>query len=233
MEKWARQSVAGEEDSMKYTANIVGICFSPREEATAFSVKKALEAAESVPGISTTYVGAKAKKIATCRDCGACLTRGQGCVIQDDFQELLRLYQMADGLIIGSPVYGMNGSPLMYAFHSRLRSFFSQPGKSEAFCHKVGVGVAVGGTRHGGQEMVLNSIRNYFLASNMFTIGGPLNNYGGAAVWSNDRGAAGVEEDPESLRLLERLGKGLAIGTLIAKIGKQALEQEGIQVYIP
>ncbi|NLO33888.1 MAG: flavodoxin family protein [Candidatus Hydrogenedentes bacterium] len=211
---------------------VVGISFSPRSESTEYTVKRALAAAQRVPDTTVKFVSTKGKKIGHCIDCGACLRNNSHCVLQDDFLEILEVYTSGDGIVVGSPVYGMNGSPTMYCFHSRLRSYFSKPGKADEFYYKVGGAIAVGGSRHGGQEMVLLAIRNYYLAASMMVVGGPLHNYSGAAVWSDDGGAIGAEQDTIGMEKAEKLGYSVAVAAKISRIGKDAFLTDGTALSI-
>jgi len=131
---------------------VLGICGSHRAKgATEYSVKKALEAAETVPGITTQYVGLRGKKIGHCIHCNQCIKNNCLCVIEDDFQEVQQMFLDADAYIIGSPVYQMNSTPLLQDFCSRLRpTYLVHPGH---FTNRVGGAIATGGTRHGGQEV--------------------------------------------------------------------------------
>ena len=77
----------------------------------------------------------------------------------------------------------------------------SSPAIRSVFRNKVGAGIAVGGDRSGGQEPTLQTIVDFYLINEMIPVGGGA--FGanlGAAVWSHDKGAAGVEADEEGMR---------------------------------
>ncbi len=208
---------------------VLGICGSHRAKgATEYSVKKALEAAETVPGITTQYVGLRGKKIGHCIHCNQCIKNNCLCVIEDDFQEVQQMFLDADAYIIGSPVYQMNSTPLLQDFCSRLRpTYLVHPGH---FTNRVGGAIATGGTRHGGQEMTLLTIKNFFLTYEILVTGGPGGNYCGASVWSKDRKAEGAEEDVVGMEKVVGLGRRVAEAALTIEAGRQSLIDQGIEL---
>lgn len=210
-------------------AKILGICGSHRKDgATEYCVKKALESAATVPGVQTEYVSLRGKKIAHCVHCNMCIKKKTLCVIEDDFQAIQDLFLEADGYILGSPVYQMNSTPLIQDFCSRLRpTYLVYPGH---FANRVGGAIATGGTRHGGQEMTLLTLRNVFLTYEILATGGPGGNYGGAVVWSHDKKAQGAEEDTVGMEKVVGLGRRVAEAALILKAGKESLADQGIEL---
>jgi multimeric flavodoxin WrbA len=71
-------------------------------------MKEALKAAAEL-GCETELFLTAGKKLEPCLACAACFRVGE-CVQKDDMQELYRLYEKADGIILGSPVYFHNVS---------------------------------------------------------------------------------------------------------------------------
>jgi multimeric flavodoxin WrbA len=208
---------------------ILGISGSHRKEgATEYSVKKALEAASTVPNVTTEFVSLRGKKISHCIHCNKCIKDETLCIIKDDFQEVQEMFLNADGYILGSPVYQMNSTPLIQDFCSRLRpTYLVYPGH---FANRVGGAITTGGTRHGGQEMALLTLKNVFLTYEILVTGGPGGNYCGASVWSMDKKAAGAEEDLVGMEKVVGLGRRIGEAALILKAGKQALLDAGIEL---
>jgi multimeric flavodoxin WrbA len=70
---------------------------------------------------------------------------------------------------------------------------------------KVGMGIAVGGDRNGGQEIGLRTIHDFYIINEMIPVGG--GSFGanlGATFWSKDKGKEGIMEDEEGLRVLRK-----------------------------
>lgn len=149
--------------------NILGICGSPRKGNTFQMVKKALEAANKVQGISTSFIHLKSK-ISPCLDCNKCPVNPpeKFCIISDKMDEIYPKLIEADGIIIGSPVYFGTVTAQTKAFMDRCRPL-GRAGSLLRF--KVGGATAVGGLRHGGQEKTLSAIIDYFLMTGMCPIG--------------------------------------------------------------
>jgi multimeric flavodoxin WrbA len=214
-------------------AKIIGLCGSPRKGATEYALEVALEAAEKVPGIETELILLRGKDIKRCIHCNMCMESKTPlpdyCTLKDDMKGLIDRFVTGDGFIIGSPVYEVTVTGLLKDFMDRFR------GKAFAMLRKgqnpfernprVGGGIAVGGTRHGGQELTLTAINNFYLTYEFLVTGGPLGNYLGASVWSKDRKAQGVQEDEVGLDRLEKLGKRVAEFALVLEAGRQRLQE--------
>jgi len=219
-------------------AKIIGVCGSPRNGATEYALKRALTAAEQIPGIETELMLLRGKIINRCVHCNLCLESKEPlpnyCAQDDDMKSLIDQFVTGDGYIIASPVYGTNVSGLLKDFMDRFRAkAFTSLRKGQApFLRnpRVGGGIAVGGTRNGGQELTLTAINNFFLTYEFLVTGGPLGNYLGAAVWSKDRKAKGVEEDKIGIERLENLGKGIAEYSLVLEAGRESLKRQNVSL---
>ncbi|QGP91215.1 2-amino-4-deoxychorismate dehydrogenase [Neomoorella glycerini] len=210
------------------SVKILGISGSHRKGATEYCVQEALKAAATVPGVTTEFVSLRGKKIGHCIHCNKCIKTSQLCQIKDDFQEVQEKFLAADGYILGTPVYQMNSTPLLQDFCSRLRpTYLVYPGH---FANRVGGAIATGGTRHGGQEMALLTIKNFFLTYEILVTGGPGGNYCGACVWTKDRKEEGAIEDEIGMEKVRGLGRRVAEAALILKAGKEALQSQGIDL---
>lgn len=149
--------------------NILGICGSPRKGNTFLMVKKALEAAQKVQGVSTDFIHIKSK-LSPCLDCNKCPVNPpeKFCTISDQMDEIYPKLIEADGIIIGSPVYFGTVNAQTKAFMDRCRPL-GRAGSLLRF--KVGGACAVAGLRHGGQEKTISAIIDYFLMAGMCPIG--------------------------------------------------------------
>lgn len=213
-----------------YMPVILGISGSPRKGATEYAVQVALEAASQFPGITTRYWSVRGKKISFCTHCDKCIREKTMCHIQDDVKELEELVLEADGFIIGSPVYDMNITAQLAACFNRLRPIFLvHPGKLR---NKVGGAIALGGTRHGGQETALQAIINFYLMHEMLVCGGIGGCYSGGTVWTKDGKAQGAAEDEVGMATVKGLGRAVAEATLVTFWGREAWEKKKAELGI-
>lgn len=185
---------------------VVGICGSPRQQATEHVLTEALKQLEE-KGFQTKLWTARGKEIETCAHCDYCLTNKE-CVIQDDVQELYVLLTKATGIIIASPVYNGGVSAQIKAIMDRMRAAVAAD--KNFFKGKFGMGIAVGGDRAGGQELALMQIHTFYILNGMTPVSGGF--FGanlGATFWSKDT-LEGVKQDEEGFRSLKKTVKRFA-----------------------
>ncbi len=179
---------------------IVGICGSPRQQATEHVLAEALQILEN-KGFKTQLWTVRGKDVGFCTHCDYCLTDKQ-CVIQDDMQELYVLLTKASGIIIATPVYNGGVSAQIKAVMDRTRAAVASD--ANIFKGKIGMGIAVGGDRAGGQELALMQIHTFFILNGMMPVsGGYFGANVGATFWSKDT-LEGAEQDEEGFRSLKK-----------------------------
>jgi multimeric flavodoxin WrbA len=183
---------------------ILGISGSPRSMATDFLVQKALRIAREKYGAETDYFSAKGKKLNFCVHCDFCIRTKEGCVHKDDISaELYAKMVWADAWIIGTPVYQGTVSAQTKTIMDRCRAVVA--GKPKIFANKVGMAIANGGDRMGGQEPSIQTILNFYVINEMIPVGGgPFGANLGGTFWSRDKGVEGVTEDSEGMRSLDK-----------------------------
>lgn len=182
---------------------ILGLCGSPRAQATEHVLEAALKILEE-QGMETYFWTVRGKRIGFCVHCDGCLGGG-GCVIQDDVQEVYPLLREAEGLIIASPVYNGGVSAQMKAVMDRTRALLASD--PDSLRGKPGMAIAVGGDRAGGQELALQQISTYYTINGVLTLsGGVFGANLGASFWSKDT-LAGVKGDEEGFRGLRKTVK--------------------------
>ena len=185
---------------------IVGICGSPRQQATEHVLAEALRILEE-KGFKTKLWTVRGKEIGFCTHCDYCLAEKQ-CVIQDDMQELYVLLTEATGIILATPVYNGGVSAQIKAVMDRTRAAVASD--ENIFKGKIGMGIAVGGDRAGGQELALTQIHTFFILNGMIPIsGGYFGANLGATLWSKDT-LEGVKQDEEGFRSLKKTLKKFA-----------------------
>jgi multimeric flavodoxin WrbA len=185
---------------------ILGICGSPREQATEHVLKEALRMLGE-KGFETSFWTVRGKWVDFCAHCDYCLENKE-CVVQDDVQELYTLLTEAKGIIIASPVYNGGISAQTKALLDRTRALVAAD--KDVFKGKVGMGIAVGGDRNGGQEFALMQIHAFYLINGVIPVGGGF--FGanlGATFWSKDT-LDGVKQDEEGFRSLKKTVKKFA-----------------------
>ncbi len=181
---------------------VLGVSGSPRLEGTHFAVNYALEILKE-KGCETRYYSVNGKEIRFCTHCDYCIRTKEGCVFKDDVQKFYDDTIWADGVIVGTPVYQGNLSAQLKAMMDRCRAILAK--YPAVLKGKLGMGIAVGGDRNGGQEIALKSMHDFFIINEMIPVGG--GSWGanlGATFWSQDKGKQGVEADSEGLRTLKK-----------------------------
>ena len=199
---------AGSEKVKGTSILLFGVSGSPREGATAYAVKEALQYAKEKFGVRTEYFSVRGKDINFCLHCDYCIREKKGCVQDDDLKPALNTLTQADAVIFGTPVYQGTLSAQLKTFFDRCRSIVAI--NPNVLKNKVGAGIAVGGDRVGGQELALQTIHVFFIINKIIPVGGGAfgANLGGT-VWSHDKGAEGAETDTEGTKTIRKTVKRL------------------------
>jgi multimeric flavodoxin WrbA len=185
---------------------IVGICGSPRQQATEHVLKEALRMLEK-QGFETRLFTVRGKRIEFCTHCDHCLKQKE-CVFKDDMQEVYALLKDAKGIIIATPVYNGGISAQTKAIMDRCRAVVAAD--RNFFKHKIGMGIALGGDRAGGQEQALQQILTFYILNGIIPVSGGF--FGanlGATFWTKDT-LEGAKQDKEGFRSLKKTVKKFA-----------------------
>ena len=179
---------------------IVGICGSPRKGATEHVLREALNMLEEM-GLETEFFTVRGKKIGFCTHCDHCLKHKE-CIIVDDMNTVYSLLKKAEGIVIATPVYNGGISAQTKAIMDRCRALLAAD--PNILNHKIGMAIAVGGDRIGGQELAIQQILTFYILNAVIPIsGGPFGANLGANFWSKDT-LEGVKEDKEGFRSLRK-----------------------------
>ena len=185
---------------------IVGICGSPREQATEYVLREALDMLEKL-GFKTEFFTVRGKKIGFCTHCDHCL-KHKDCIIVDDMSLLYSLLKDSEGIIIATPVYNGGISAQTKAVMDRCRALVAAD--KNFFRYKVGMAIAVGGDRIGGQELAIQQIITFYILNGIIPVsGGSFGANLGATFWSKDT-LEGVKKDEEGFRSLRKTIKKFA-----------------------
>jgi len=182
---------------------IVGICGSPREQTTEHEALNTLEKMD----FETEFFTVRGQNIGFCLHCDYCL-ESKECVIKDDMYKLYPLLKAAKGIVIATPVYNGGVSAQTKAVMDRCRALVAAD--RNFFKYKVGMAIAVGGDRIGGQELAIQQIITFYVLNRIVPVsGGPFGANLGATFWSKDT-LEDVEKDEEGFRSLRKTVKKFA-----------------------
>ena len=179
---------------------VFGICASPRNGTTEYVLKEALKILES-HDFETEIFTCHAKDLKPCLHCDYCL-ENKKCIIQDDMGEVYENLQDADGIILATPVQSGSVSANLSIIMDRTRAL-------EAIDYnllrgKIGMSIAVGGDRTGGQDFAHLSNVTYFMIHGIIPVsGGPFGSNLGASFWSQDS-IDKIKEDTYGMESLNR-----------------------------
>ena len=188
---------------------LLGICGSPRKQGTEFAVQYALNYAADKFNFETAFWTVRNKEIKFCLNCDYCIREKKGCVHNDDLQELYPKLERAKFLLFGTPVYQGNLSGQLKTVIDRCRALLAK--NPEVFKNKIGMVLAVGGDRSGGQEIAIRSILDFFQQNHIISVsGGAFGANLGASLWTKDKGKEGIEQDEEGLKSIRKIIKRLA-----------------------
>lgn len=173
-------------------------------------------------GIEIEILPLAGRKIDPCRACDNC-KQIRRCQISDDLAEVAEKMAAADGIILASPVYSFNITPVMHNLLVRGNRYFHilaapEPVKDYVFSYdnvpssilrgKVGAGVTV--ARRAGGGLALAGLYNFMLVNEMYVAGSCYE----TTVFGYNRGE--ITRDREGINNLRRLAENM--GELLKKL---------------
>ena len=179
---------------------VFGICASPRNGTTEYVLSRALDSLNR-DGFETELFTCMGKSIRPCMHCDYCL-ENKKCIIEDDMEGIYEGLQSADGIILATPVQSGSITSNLSAVMDRTRAL-------EAIDYnllrgKIGMSIAVGGDRTGGQDFAHLANITYFMIHGIIPVsGGPFGSNLGASFWSNDS-LDDIKEDSYGMESLRR-----------------------------
>jgi multimeric flavodoxin WrbA len=151
---------------------VLGITCSARKGGnTEILVQEALAGAKET-GADVELVKISEMKIAPCDGCTTCHQSGE-CRIKDGMQKIYKKILLADGIILGSPVYFWSISGQAKTLMDRTYALRYPHHKLK---NKIGGAIAVTGRR--GSVSALSVINNFFLGHDMLVTGLGIAGYG-------------------------------------------------------
>jgi multimeric flavodoxin WrbA len=194
---------------------VVGFNGSSRKNGnTACSLNTVFVELENA-GIETEMIHVGKEKIQGCKACYTCKKKqNEKCAINDDsVNEWIQKIKLADGVLLGSPVYFSGVAGTMKSFLDR--AFFVSSANGGLFRHKVGASVAA--VRRSGGLPTVNTLNHFITYSEMVM---PTSNY-----WNVTHGTSPgeMEQDGEGKQIMEVLGKNMAWIMRVIEYGKEQI----------
>ena len=180
---------------------------SPRKDGNTTVALNEVAATLQAEGIETVTFEIGTKALRGCMACVWCAKNGR-CVIDDEVNEVARLFEECDGVVIGSPVYYASANGTLSAFLDRL--FYSTP-----FDKRMKVGAAVAVARRGGCTATFDQLNKYFTISGM-----PV---ASSQYWNIIHGLRPGEaaQDAEGMQTLRSLARNMAFLIKSIALGKE------------
>lgn len=159
-------------------------------------------------GVETNLVHVGDKDIRGCVACGNCFNLGR-CVFDDAVNEVAALFEEADGLVVGAPIYYSSPNGTIISFLDRL--FYSSNKVNKTM--KVGASVVV--ARRGGASTGFDVLNKYFGNSGMVIAGSQYWNM----VYGLKQGEAA--QDAEGLQTMRFLANNMVFLMKSIALGKE------------
>ena len=104
---------------------IVAVLGSPRPQGNSSTLARAFLKAAGERGAEITEYLLNQMDFQGCQGCGACKTKRETCILEDDLTPVLQAVRDADLLVLASPVYFGDLSGQLKCFFDRTYSFFN------------------------------------------------------------------------------------------------------------
>lgn len=181
---------------------VIGICGSPRKGGNSeIMLQEALKAAEA-KGAETELIILADKEINCCKGLNSCPDE---CEFKDDMQEIYKKLEEADAIILATPVWFNNVSSTAKVFMDRC-VFLAR--KKRLAGKKLGV-ITVTQSKHGGNELVFNIIRDWASSCKLEIVGARQRMYSKFGAMGVGKQPGDVKNDEESLESARKLGEAI------------------------
>lgn len=169
---------------------------SPHKEGCTYTALSEVARVLEHEGIQTEIIQLGLEDIRGCISCQKCKQTGR-CVFDDAVNRVAPLFQAADGLVVGSPVYYASPNGTLLSFLDRL--FYSTP-----FSKRMKVGAAIASARRAGTIASLDALNKYFAISEM-----PIAT---SRYWNEVHGAQATDtlQDQEGMQTMRVLARNMA-----------------------
>lgn len=179
---------------------------SPNEKGTTYIALNEMQKVFDKEGIEAQIIHVGNKAIRGCVACGGCYKNGK-CVFDDEVNKVAPLFEQADGIVVGSPVYYASANATLVAFLDRL--FYST-----RFDKRMKVGASVACARRGGITATHDQLNKYFTISGMPIASGQ--------YWNGLHGGGErTYEDKEGIQQMQTLATNMAFLMKSIALGKE------------
>ena len=177
-------------------SSILIINGSPHANGCTAAALKEMTGVFQAEGMEAHLLHIGNQSIRGCIACGTCGNRGKCVFDNDPVNEAAALFENADGLVVGSPVYYASPNGNLISFLDRL--FYST-----SFSKQMKVGAAVVSCRRGGNTASFDVLNKYFTISGM-----PV---ASSTYWNQVHGftAEDVKKDLEGLQTMRNLARNM------------------------
>lgn len=158
-------------------------------------------------GIETEVIQIGNKDITGCKACEYCHLHGE-CIKKDIVNEIAKKFEVADALVIATPVYYASANGTLISLLDRL--FYST-----SFDKTLKVGASIAVARRGGCSSTFDELNKYFTISGM-----PV---ASSQYWNSVHGrkVGEAEKDLEGLQTMRTLGENISFLIKAIQLGKE------------
>ena len=149
--------------------NILIISSSPRKNGNSQMLCDQFKKGAEEKGHTVTLIRLMEKKIGFCRACDGCMRNDGTRVLNDDMEEILKLFQKADVLVLATPVYFYGISAQMKTFIDRTYPIWQHLGKKEVYyIISAGLGEAIIERSLGDLDGFVEHLEEYRIAGRIY-----------------------------------------------------------------
>lgn len=180
---------------------------SPHAEGNTFIALNEMQKIFTSEGVESQILHIGNQDIRGCIACRSCAKNGR-CCFDDIVNESAHLFEEADGLVVGTPVYYASANATLIAYLDRL--FFSTH-----FDKRMKVGAAVAAARRGGLTATYDELNKYFTICGMPVASGQYWN----GIHGREQGEA--LQDAEGLQQMRTLANNMVFLMKSIQLGKE------------
>jgi len=180
---------------------------SPKKDGNTAIALREVQGTLEKEGIETELIHIGNKDIRGCISCYKC-GEAHRCVFDDIVNEVAEKFAVADGIVVGSPVYYASPNGTVLSFLDRL--FLSSK-----FDKTMKVGAAVAVCRRGGASATFDVLNKYYTICGMPVVA--------SQYWNSVHGRTPGEasQDAEGLQTMRTLARNMAFLIKSINIGKE------------
>lgn len=149
--------------------NVLIISSSPRKKGNSQILCEQFKKGAEAKGHRVNIVRLMEKNIGFCRACDYCMKTGGMCILKDDMDEILKLFQKADVLVLATPVYFYGISAQMKTFIDRMYPIWQHLGRKEVYyIVSAGLGLDIVEKSLGDLDGFVEHLEEYKIAGRIY-----------------------------------------------------------------